>query len=89
MAAKRPKKTPPAPQAADEPRLPTSVNMPLGLLDLLQEAARARSRRIRNENLKLPKEQRTSARPSASQIIVELLERHRDEIEAIARGEDG
>jgi hypothetical protein len=87
MAAKRPKKGAPA-GVDDRPRMPTSINMPLDLLDLLQDAARARAKKIRDQNVKLPKGQRIgSSRPSVSQLVVELLERHRDEIKALADGD--
>lgn len=88
--AKRPRK--PAGPAEEGPKVPTTINMPLDLATLLQDAAIARARKTRAANLVTPRGRRDSprpsSRPSVSQLVVELLDRHRDELQRIAKGED-
>jgi hypothetical protein len=74
--------------AGKQPNVTTTINVPLDLYNLLEDAARGRARRIRAENAELPRGQRIgSSRPSVSAVIVTILNNHRDEIEATA-GED-
>jgi hypothetical protein len=87
---KRPRK--PAGPAQEGPKVPTTINMPLDLATLLQDAAIARARKTRAANLAAPRGTRESPRPSSrssvSQLVVELLEQHRADLERIARGDD-
>lgn len=71
--------------------MPTTINMPLDLATLLQDAAIARGRRQRQTNLQAAPGRRDSprpsSRPSVSQIVVEILEQHRDELQRMAADE--
>jgi hypothetical protein len=70
----------PAPVEADErqPMTTSTIHLPMDLLDALRAAAlRRASRRARADD------KGRGGRPSVSEIVVELLERHRDEIEGL------
>lgn len=65
-----------APHGADRPMTTSTVHMPVELLDALRQAAlRRASRRAQADD------KGRGGRPSVSEIVVELLERHRDELD--------
>lgn len=66
----------------------TSIHLPLELLNALTRAAnwraeREKEERARERRHRLGEPKRPSTRPSVSKVIVEILSRHLDEIEAI------
>jgi hypothetical protein len=69
-----------APGTDGEPYGTTSIHMPLALLAALRDVPNRRANRKAREN---PKGR--GGRPSVSEIMVELLERHTDELAGMDR----
>lgn len=65
----------------DRPRTVTTLHLPVELLALLRDAANRRAVARMLAGVK-------GTRPNVSEIVVELLDRHRGEIERIAEGEE-
>jgi hypothetical protein len=74
---------PPEP-AGDDIMTTSSIHMPLSLLESLRSAANRRAtRKARERGPKVAGERRDSTRPSVSEIVVEILTRHRAELDKL------
>jgi hypothetical protein len=67
-----------SPATDDDKAVVISVNLPLALLSAMREAADRRALRLAREH---PRGR--GGRPSVSAIVVDILQRHRDEIDGI------
>jgi hypothetical protein len=66
------------------PMTTSSIHIPLELLDALRAAANRRAaRKVRERGPKVRGISQESSRPSVSEIVVELLTLHRDEIDKL------
>lgn len=69
------------------PNITTTINLPVDLFELVDDAARARAKAARLRNAALPKGQKIgTSRPSVSAVIVAILDAHRDEIKKMTAG---
>lgn len=87
ISASRQAETAPTPASGDDDKGPmttSSIHMPLELLDALRAAANRRAKRkVLERGPKVRGISQESSRPSVSEIVVELLTRHREEIDTM------